>query len=142
MKLFTTDGKLSQNAKNLVTDIKSKNFSDEQIIQKYGMKNNAELHTTSRKLRVRGLLPPSIHAERGLKAWATRRKNGTTHTTKGMKYNKTTDTSVNTQVSKSNSTLVTDYRTVYFKDFSVQIHKKAMARLVVDHNNNLHILNS
>jgi len=143
MKLLTTNGNLSQNAKDLITDIKSKNFSDEEIVQKYGMKNNRELHTTTRKLRVRGLLPRSLHAERGLKAWATRRKNGTTHTTKGMKYSKITDTSINTKVSKSNSAPLTDYRTLYFgKDFLLQIHKKAMARLVVDHNNNLHILNS
>jgi len=143
MKLLTTNGNLSQNAKDLITDIKSKNFSDEEIVQKYGMKNNRELHTTTRKLRVRGLLPRSLHAERGLKAWATRRKNATTHTTKGMKYSKITDTSINTKVSKSNSAPLTDYRTLYFgKDFLLQIHKKAMARLVVDHNNNLHILNS
>jgi hypothetical protein len=51
---------------------------------------------------------------------------------------KTTD-SVTTEVTNKP---VTDYRTVYFKDFSVQIHKRAMARLVVDHNNNLHILNN
>ena len=133
MKLLSKDRKLSQHTKNLIADIKSKTLSQQQIIQKYGMKDRTELHATTRKLRIQGLIPPSSHSERMKKAWATRKENGTTHTTKGMKFSKTTE---------SSSSPILDYRTVYFKDFTVQIHKKAMARLVVDHNNNLHILNS
>ena len=41
-----------------------------------------------------------------------------------------------------NTASINNFRTVFFQDFSVQIHKKANSRVVLDENNNVHILNN
>ena len=116
---------------NFIADYKSGNFTADQLVKKYKFAHRQDYYTTCSEFRQKGLLPPSKLSESIKKYWAE--KKATEGTTKKA-------SPVQTQITKSQP--VTDYRTVYFKDFSVQIHKKAMARLVVDHNNNLHILNS
>jgi hypothetical protein len=120
-----------ENRKQFIQDYKSGSFKTPQLVKKYKFKHAQEFYQVVCDLRKSNLLPVSSLSESKKKAWETRKAN---------KANmiKTTD-SVTTEVTNKP---VTDYRTVYFKDFSVQIHKKAMARLVVDHNNNLHILNN
>jgi hypothetical protein len=121
--------------KQFIKDYKS-GVKVSELTKKYKVSNDAYTYNMIYNLRKLNLIPAAKkssvdHAERMKKAWETRKAN---------KANmiKTTD-NVTTEVTNKP---VTDYRTVYFKDFSVQIHKKAMARLVVDHNNNLHILNN
>jgi len=103
--------------KAFVADYNSKKFKSKLLIKKYNFSNSPQLYGTITALRKEKLIPAS-KLSLSLKRY----------------YD-------NKNIRKANSPIA-EYRTVYFRDFSVQIHKKAMARLVVDHNNNLHILNS
>lgn len=110
---------------NFINDYKSNKFTTKKLVQKYKFKNEQDVYMTVSNLRKEGLLPET-NLSKSIKAYFERKQN----------TNKSIDTI------KDRNTPVVDYRTVYFKDFTVQIHKKTMARLVVDQNNNLHILNS
>lgn len=125
-----------ENQKQFIKDYKS-GMKTSELTKKYKVSNDAYTYQLIWQLRKQNLLPAkaekktvetpkSYQSDSRKKAWETRRAN-------------LANTDKKTEVTNKP---VSDYRTVYFKDFSVQIHKKAMARLVVDHNNNLHILNS
>ena len=110
---------------NFVNDYKSNKYTTKKLITKYKFKSTQDYYCTVSFLRKEGLLPETT-LSKSIKAYYDRKQKGTT--------------TVNTVTTRN--TPVVDYRTVYFKDFTVQIHKKTMARLVVDQNNNLHILNN
>lgn len=113
--------------KQFVNDYKS-GMKTSDLTKKYSITNNQYTYQLIYKLKQKGLIHKvTDHSTTMKKAWETRRAN----LSNGEKKSEAV----------TNKPL-TDYRTVYFKDFTVQIHKKAMARLVVDHNNNLHILNN
>ena len=112
--------------KQFCADYQSGKYSGAQLVKKYSFNNTQDVYQYTTTLRKRGLIPES-KLSKSIKDYYQKKKEGTYSTISS---------------SKSTNTPVVDYRTVYFKDFTVQIHKKAMARLVVDHNNNLHILNS
>lgn len=112
---------------SFIADVKSKNYTNDQLVKKYNFNGIQDFYQTTGNLRRRGKLPKTKLSEAISKYWA-KKKEGKTTETKSVKKDRT-------------NISIAEYRTVYFKDFSVQIHKKAMARLVVDQNNNLHILN-
>jgi hypothetical protein len=114
---------------NFISDYKSKKFSAKQLTQKYKFKNPHDVYMTVSTLRKEGLLPETA-LSKSIKQY---------YKSKKVVDVNITDLIPNTV--KDKNTPVIEYRTVYFKDFTVQIHKKTMARLVVDQNNNLHILN-
>lgn len=99
-----------------VADIKA-GVKTNELVTKYGFPNRRELYYTVYYLRKTGVLP--------------KRKNK-------LKNSNTVKASNIKQDAKT----VNEFRTVYFQDFSVQIHKNNKSRVVVDANNNLHILNS
>lgn len=117
---------IPQVRENFIKDCMSGNFKTDDLVKKYKFANAQDYYLTTSKFRKQGILPKSKLSESIKKYWA-KKKAGQ-------------QAPVKTSTTKDQP--ITDYRTVYFKDFTVQIHKKAMARLVVDHNNNLHILNS
>jgi hypothetical protein len=117
---------VAQVRENFIKDCMSGNFKTQELIKKYKFPNAQDYYLTTSMLRKKGLLPKSKLSESIKKYWAKKKAE--------------TQAPIQTKVTKDQP--LSDFRTVYFKDFTVQIHKKAMARLVVDHNNNLHILNS
>lgn len=118
---------IPQVRENFINDFKSGKFTTAQLVKKYKFAHRQDYYTTTSSLREKGLLPQSKLSESIKKYWADKKANKT-------------EAPVQTKITKDQP--IVDYRTIYFKDFTVQIHKKTMARLVVDHNNNLHILNS
>lgn len=126
---MTFSSKESQN--KFIADYNSKKFTTNELVKKYGFLNNQDLYGTLTTLRKQKLVPESKLSMSIKNYYKNKISNSS---------NKTAETK--TKSVKDSNTPISEYRTVYFKDFSVQIHKKAMARLVVDHNNNLHILNS
>ena len=102
-----------------VADIKA-GVKTEVLVSKYGFPNRGKLYQTMYYLRKTGVLPKRKHktAKKVVKPVMTQ--------------SKTVD----------NTTSVNNFRTVFFQDFSVQIHKKANSRVVLDENNNVHILNN
>jgi hypothetical protein len=121
--------KLTQEKKTeLIKEFQAGNFKTKQLAKKYNLTTAYIYQIASRLKKQNQATKTDISASRK-KAWETRRANAA-NTEKTAKAIEVTNRPVS------------DYRTVYFKDFSVQIHKKALARLVVDHRNNLHILNA
>lgn len=117
---------VAQVRENFIKDCMSGNFKTQELVKKYKFPSSQDYYLTTSMLRKKGLLPKSKLSESIKKYWAKKKAEQ--------------QAPVQTTITKDQP--IADYRTVYFKDFTVQIHKKAMARLVVDHNNNLHILNS
>jgi hypothetical protein len=115
---------------NFIKDYKSNKFTAKQLATKYKFRNIHDVYMTVSTFRKEGLLPESKLSQ-SIKEYYKNKKTAEVNIT---------DLIPNTV--KDRNTPVVEYRTVYFKDFTVQIHKKTMARLVVDHNNNLHILNN
>ena len=113
----------------LINDIKSEKYKNTVLIDKYKM-TSAAFYSLTTKLRSKGLIPESIMSEKLKNAFAGRNSSTTDNSVKKPKSSDKVNVTIN------------EFRTVYFKDFSVQIHKKALARLVVDQHNNLHILNN
>lgn len=111
----------------LINDIKSNKYKNVTLIEKYKM-TTANFYSLTQNLRKKGLIPAS--------AWSEKLKSAFSAKTT------TADTSVKKENSNGVKVTFNEYRTVFFKDFSVQIHKKALAKLVVDQHNNLHILNN
>jgi hypothetical protein len=101
-----------------VADIKA-GVKTNELVTKYGFPNRRELYYTVYYLRKTGVLP--------------KRKYKTVKTVKSKP--------VAVAQPKQVATTANDFRTVYFQDFSVQIHKNANSRVVVDQNNNIYILN-
>jgi hypothetical protein len=114
---------------NFINDYKSGKLKSKQLVEKYKFASIHDFYMTVSNFRKEGLLPETT-LSKSIKAYYK------TKETNAVKTNN------DVRTINDRSTPLADYRTVYFKDFTVQIHKKAMARLVVDHNNNLHILNS
>ena len=102
-----------------VADIKA-GMKTNELISKYNFPNRRELYYTVYYLRKTGALP-----KRKTKASKKLAKPVSTQP-------KTVD----------NTKSVNNFRTVYFQDFSVQIHKNANSRVVLDENNNIHIINN
>ena len=102
-----------------VADIKA-GVKTEVLVSKYGFPNRNKLYQTMYYLRKTGVLPKRKHktAKKVVKPVMTQTK--------------TVD----------NTASINNFRTVFFQDFSVQIHKKANSRVVLDENNNVHILNN
>lgn len=123
-----TNGLTEVKLQKLINDIKSKKYKNTVLIEKYGM-TSPNFYSLTQSLRKKGLIPSSVMSEKLKNAFASRNTATTDDTVKKVKSEKITGS-------------IAEYRTVYFKDFSVQIHKKALAKLVVDQHNNLHILNS
>ena len=101
-----------------VADIKA-GVKTSELVTKYGFPNRRELYYTVYYLRKTGVLP--------------KRKSKTAKLAKSKP--------VAVAQPKQVTTKANDFRTVYFQDFSVQIHKNANSRVVVDQNNNIYILN-
>ena len=118
---------IPQVRENFITDYTSAKLSTDELISKYKFSSRQDLYQTTCELRKAGLLPKTTLSEAISKYYAKKKKTSVDHSIKTSSYT---------------NQPATEYRTVYFKDFTVQIHKKAMARLVVDYNNNIHILNS
>ena len=112
---------------NFLNDYKSKKLKSTDLVKKYSFKNRQDLYQTISDLRKEGLLPES-KLSTAIKSYYKNKKD----------IKPTTTANIST---KDRTAPIVDYRTVYFKDFTVQIHKKSMARLVVDQHANLHILN-
>ena len=112
----------------LIKDCQTGNFKVKQLVKKYNL-SPAYVYQFKSKLKDKTVAKTLNISEAMKRAWVTRRANAA-NANKEVKIEEITNRPV------------ADYRTVYFKDFSVQIHKKALARLVVDHRNNLHILNA
>ena len=102
-----------------VADIKA-GVKTSELVTKYNFPNVRELYYTVYYLRKTGVLPKRKHktAKKVVKPVMTQTK--------------TVD----------NTASINNFRTVFFQDFSVQIHKKANSRVVLDENNNVHILNN
>ena len=106
-----------------VADIKA-GVKTNELVTKYGFPNRRELYYTVYYLRKTGVLPKrkykvakSVNIKPTVKPTAVKTKDNTALTSENQ------------------------FRTVYFQDFSVQIHKNSNSRLVVDQNNNIYILN-
>lgn len=106
-----------------VADIKA-GVKTNELVTKYGFPNRRELYYTVYYLRKTGVLPKrkykvakSVNVKPTVKTTAVKTKDNTALTSENQ------------------------FRTVYFQDFSVQIHKNSNSRLVVDQNNNIYILN-
>ena len=104
-----------------VADIKA-GVKTNDLVKKYNFPNVRELYYTVYYLRKTGVLP--------------KRKSKTAKLAKPAVKTVATKTKDNTALTSENQ-----FRTVYFQDFSVQIHKNSNSRLVVDQNNNIYILN-
>jgi hypothetical protein len=104
-----------------VADIKA-GLKTNELVKKYNFPNVRELYYTVYYLRKTGVLP--------------KRKSKTAKLVKPV-----VKTAVNKTKDKTAMTSDNQFRTVYFQDFSVQIHKNSNSRLVVDQNNNIYILN-
>jgi hypothetical protein len=102
-----------------VADIKA-GVKTSELVSKYGFPNRGKLYQTMYYLRKTGVLPKRKHkaAKKAVKPVMTQ--------------SKTVD----------NTKSVSNFRTVYFQDFSLQIHKNANSRVVLDENNNIHIVNN
>lgn len=102
-----------------VADIKA-GVKTSDLVSKYGFPNRRELYYTVYYLRKTGVLPKRKYktAKKAVKPVITE--------------SKTVD----------NTKSINNFRTVYFQDFSVQIHKNANSRVVLDENNNIHIVNN
>ena len=97
-----------------INDFKN-GMTTKQLAEKYNFPNERRIHYTVYYLRKKGLIPQP----------------------KFKKSNKVQKT----VKKQENNTIVNEFRTVYFQDFSIQLHKNANSRVVVDKNNNIHILN-
>lgn len=114
----------SQETKNsFIKDHASKQYTTKQLVKNYKFASTQDLYQTVSTLRKEGLIPKTAFSDAISRYWKEKKK-------KQQSNEKVSDSSVK------------EYRTVYFKDFTVQIHKKSMARLVVDGNSDIHILNA
>lgn len=104
-----------------VADIKA-GVKTSELVSKYNFPNRRELYYTVYYLRKTGVLP--------------KRKYKTTKLAKPAVKKVVTKTKDKTTMTSDNQ-----FRTVYFQDFSVQIHKNSNSRVVVDQNDNIYILN-
>lgn len=105
-----------------VADIKA-GVKTSELVTKYGFPNRRELYYTVYYLRKTGVLP--------------KRKSKKTVSSKSIATVKSVKA-----VSKDVTHTSNNFRTVYFQDFSVQIHKNSNSRVVLDENNNIHIVNN
>ena len=116
--------------KAFVADIKA-GVKTNELVTKYGFPNRGKLYQTMYYLRKTGVLPKRKHK--------TAKKVNPVMKPVSLKQFKTVMPESKT-VDNTKST--NNFRTVYLQDFSIQIHKKANSRVVVDENNNVHILNN
>jgi hypothetical protein len=112
-----------------VADIKA-GVKTEVLVSKYGFANRGKLYQTMYYLRKTGVLPK--------RKYKTAKKISPVMKPVSLKQFKT----VMPESKTVDNTKSTNFRTVYLQDFSIQIHKKANSRLVVDENNNVYILNN
>ena len=105
-----------------VADIKA-GVKTNELVKKYNFPNVRELYYTVYYLRKTGVLP--------------KRKSKTAKLAKPAVKTVATKTKDKTAMTSDNQ-----FRTVYFQDFSVQIHKNAKSKVIVDQNNNIHIVNN
>jgi hypothetical protein len=112
-----------------IADIKA-GVKTSDLVTKYGFPNRGKLYQTMYYLRKTGVLPKRKH-NTAKKATAVAKPLSFKLFKTVMPESKTVD-----------NTKSTNFRTVYLQDFSIQIHKKANSRVVVDENNNIHILNN
>jgi len=112
-----------------VADIKA-GVKTSDLVTKYGFPNRGKLYQTMYYLRKTGVLPKRKHN--------TAKKVSPVMKPVSLKQFKT----VMPESKTVDNTKSTNFRTVYLQDFSIQIHKKANSRVVVDENNNIHILNN
>lgn len=113
-----------------VADIKA-GVKTEVLVSKYGFPNRGKLYQTMYYLRKTGVLPKRKHK--------TAKKATTVAKPLSFKLFKTVMPESKTV---DNTVSINNFRTVFLQDFSIQIHKKANSRVVVDENNNIHILNN
>jgi hypothetical protein len=127
MKTIANRRFTNQELKSFIIDVNSEKLNQKELMSKYNLRTVEALKQRIKRLKADGLVTitpakDELSASR-LKAWVTRRKNMATK-------NETTS---------SSQPLKVEYRTVFFKDFTIQIHKKSMAKLVIDQNNNIHL---
>lgn len=102
-----------------VADIKA-GVKTSELVTKYNFPNVRELYYTVYYLRKTGVLPKRKYK-----------------TVKSVKSKPAIVAQPKQAITTAN-----DFRTVYFQDFSVQIHKNAKSKVIVDQNNNIHIVNN
>ena len=113
-----------------IADIKA-GVKTSDLVTKYGFPNRGKLYQTMYYLRKTGVLPKRKHTK-AKKATVVMKPVSLTQFKTVMAESKKVD----------NTASLNNFRTVYLQDFSIQIHKKANSRVVVDENNNIHILNN
>lgn len=97
-----------------INDFKS-GMSTKDLVSKYNFPSERSLHYMVYYFRKKGLIPqPQFKSSRKVKKATVKQDNN----------------------------VVNEFRTVFFQDFSIQLHKNANSRVVVDKNNNVHILNN
>ena len=117
----------AQELKDFIIDVNSEKLTQKELISKYNLRTLEAFKQRIKRLKSECLVTKTpgkddLSAIR-LKAWVTRKKN----------------IAIKNEITASSQPLKVEYRTVFFKDFTIQIHKKSMAKLVIDQNNNIHL---
>lgn len=108
-----------------INDFKS-GMKTKDLVSKYNFPSERAVHYMVYYFRKKGLLPK------------VKSKNPSVKTIKAVKASKMVETTTTTE----KATKVNDFKTVFFQGLTVQIHNDVTSRVVVDKNNNIHILNS
>jgi hypothetical protein len=118
---------------SFIKDLNEKKLSVADLIKKYNFRDQ-EHYKNCRQLLVRkGLLQASRatfnhQKDSRIKAWETRKANQ-------AKLKEAQSPVVNVKNSP-----VSDYRTIFFEDFSIKMHKKSMTNILIDKDHNVHVL--